>query len=522
MLLSIKVTPEATADNPAELPNPAPSTAGMTTKVVKGSLWTLAGQIAPLAISLITTPFVIRMLGAESYGVLILIGLIPTYLGFADFGMGLASTKFVSEAFAEGDLSHEARIVRTAALVALCSSLPIAFSIFAFSSRIIALFNVPENLHAEASIALKLASVTFVLNFLNNIFNTPQLTRLRMDLNTFIGSGFRILGLVATPFAIYIDGVVGAVFVLMTSGFLTLLGHLFVSRRLNPFLFELSVDRQIIRSMLRFGGAMLTAGVAGMVLANLEKGAVSAIVSPRALAYYYIAFTLVSMMTMFSGAMVQSLLPAFSQLQAGEKREQLNSLYSRGIKLNLIWMIPALVFLSLIAKDFFTRWAGDDFGRESILPFYIMLAGIVVNISAYFPYVSLMAAGRTDSLAKLYWAEVVPYILIVWALTTNFGILGAAVAWSARAIVDAILIFVLAEKLAGVRYAFDRTTPLAIAALVMIIPFLLNLFFPELSVIMLALATALSIGYGAIIWTRVLSIEEVTWLMERVKARFAR
>ena len=27
-----------------------PSTAGMTTKVVKGSLWTLAGQVAPLAV----------------------------------------------------------------------------------------------------------------------------------------------------------------------------------------------------------------------------------------------------------------------------------------------------------------------------------------------------------------------------------------------------------------------------------------------------------------------------------------
>lgn len=57
----------------------------MTTKVVKGSLWTLLGQVFPLGVSLITTPFVIRMFGAEGYGVLILVALIPTYLGFADF-----------------------------------------------------------------------------------------------------------------------------------------------------------------------------------------------------------------------------------------------------------------------------------------------------------------------------------------------------------------------------------------------------------------------------------------------------
>ncbi len=47
----------------------------MTTKVVKGSLWTLIGQVAPLAVSFVTMPFTIRLLGAEGYGVLILVAL---------------------------------------------------------------------------------------------------------------------------------------------------------------------------------------------------------------------------------------------------------------------------------------------------------------------------------------------------------------------------------------------------------------------------------------------------------------
>ncbi|HEV8593740.1 MAG TPA: hypothetical protein VGQ55_16665, partial [Pyrinomonadaceae bacterium] len=95
-----------------------PSTAGMTTKVVKGSLWTLAGQVAPLAVSFFTTPLIIRMLGSEGYGVVVLVGLIPTYLTFADVGMGFASTKFGSEAFGQGAGDREAEIVRTAALIA--------------------------------------------------------------------------------------------------------------------------------------------------------------------------------------------------------------------------------------------------------------------------------------------------------------------------------------------------------------------------------------------------------------------
>jgi O-antigen/teichoic acid export membrane protein len=65
--------------------NAAPSTRGLTAKVFKGSLWTLVGQVLPMLASLVSTPFVIRFLGSEAYGVLILVGLIPYYFAFADF-----------------------------------------------------------------------------------------------------------------------------------------------------------------------------------------------------------------------------------------------------------------------------------------------------------------------------------------------------------------------------------------------------------------------------------------------------
>ncbi len=326
------------AETATAAPPARPSTAGMTTKVVKGSLWTLGGQVAPLGVSLVTTPFVIRMLGAESYGVLILVGLIPTYLGFADFGMSIASTKFASEAYAAGDAAREARIVRTAGLIALCASLPFGVAIFALSGWLATVFNVPAHLHAEASLALKFAAVTFVLNFLNGIFNTPQLTRLRMDLNTFVTSGFRILGLIATPFAVYIDGVVGAVFVLMIASLLTLAGHILISGRLVRHLFATAIDRPAIRPMLKFGGALVVSGIATMVLSNGEKGILSITASVRSLAYYSVAFSLAAMMTMFTNSMVQSLLPAFSQLQGAESRDRFDRLYSFGIRLNLIWL----------------------------------------------------------------------------------------------------------------------------------------------------------------------------------------
>ncbi len=491
----------------------------MTTKVVKGSLWTLAGQVAPLGVSLVTTPFTIRLLGAEGYGVLILVGLIPTFLGFADFGMSIASTKFGSEAYAEGDAEKEARVVRTAAFVTFCASVPIALALFAFSSRIVDIFNIPADYHGQSATALKIAAVTFVVVFLNAVFNTPQLARLRMDLNTFVNSGFRILGLIATPVVIYLGyGIVGAVSVLLTASLLTLAGHIYASGRLLPNLYRLSIDRHSFRPMLKFGGALVISTVAAIALMNAEKGILAASVSTAALAHYSVAFTLAGMMALFTTALTQSLLPAFSQLQSAENRVRLNGLYTRGIRLNLILLIPVLVALLMIAKPFFTIWAGEEFGLESTIPFYILAAGAGFNIIAALPHVSITAAGHTSIFAKLYWIELAPYAGFVWILSSRFGVLGAAAAWSIRVVVDCFIQFYLAKRVAQMEFVGRGLSVFILAMGIMFLPFaaILLLGFTVIAIIGFVLCFA---AYVFVIWKMVLEKEEAYWFLQKFKLR---
>jgi len=498
-----------------------PSTAGMTTKVVKGSLWTLAGQVAPLGVSLVTTPFTIRLLGAEGYGVLILVGLIPTYLGFADFGMSMASTKFGSEAYAEGDEEKEGRIVRTAALIALMTSVPVAALLIFFAGQIIGLFNVPPELSSDAVLALRLASITFVINFLCGIFNTPQLARLRMDLNTFINASSRILGLLATPLVLYLGyGIVGAVTVLLAASILNLTGHLIVSRRLLPHLVGTTIDRSAIRSVIKFGGGFIIASIAGMLLGNIEKGLLSSLVSVTSLAYYSVAFALAGMLTMFSASMVQSLFPAFARLQSEENRIQRNSMYSVAITMTVIWVLPVLVFLSFVAEGFFTIWAGAEFGRESTVPFYILAVGLGFNLLAYVPSAAIMAAGRTDALATLYWIELVPYFFCVWLLTARFGIYGAAAAWSVRAIIDLFAVLYLARSVSNVSFQSGRFGRLVLSSIPLVAVFILGRIIDGWVTLPLLISVGI-LSYCLFVWYVVLQKEELTWVCSRFGTRSA-
>ena len=501
------------------------STRGITTKVFKGSLWTIIGQVLPLAASLFATHFVIKILGSEAYGVLILVGLIPSYFNFADFGMGLASTKFASEAYARGSRDGEGKVIRTAALIAFLTSLPIAAVIFVFSFSIAAWLNVPEHLQPETSLALKFATVTIVLNSLSGIFNTPQLSRLRMDLNTFVTSGFRILGIITAPIVLYLGcGIAGAVFVIMIANFLTLICHLFVSGKLLNELFGLSVDRDIIKPLLKFGGALAISGIAIILLINLEKLVLARVSSVEVLAYYSVAFTFASMATMFSGSMTQSLLPAFSQLLRPEKRHELNKLFSRSLRINIIGLIPTIMFLFVVAKPFFTIWAGENFGRESSIPFYILLFGLSFNVIAYIPYIVLLAAGRTDILAKLSWIELFPYILLIAVLTNKFGAVGAAAAWSLRVIIEAGILIWLSKKFVGISLNLFKGKGyfFALIFLLLIPPILVVFFISNYSVGLVFLVPICIMIYFVIVWKKLLETEEKVWISNKMYAIFNR
>jgi O-antigen/teichoic acid export membrane protein len=494
------------------------STAGMTTKVVKGSLWTLAGQVAPIAVSLVTTPFVIRMLGAEGYGVYVLAGLIPAYLLFADLGMGMASTKFGSEAFGKGDPSEEARVVRTAALITLAGALPLAAAIFLFSNELAAALNIPGPLLGQASIAFKFASITFLFFVLNTVVNTPQLARLRMDLNTLVNAGTRIAGLLAAPFVIYLGwGVAGAVLALTVSTVVAFVGHAAVSGRLNPRLFELSIDRRLVRPMLKFGGVLALSSIAGVLLAQLEKLVLTKQTSVEQLAYYSVAFTFAGAAALFGQAMSQSIVPAYSQLLAPEKRSQLVGLFSLAVRVSIFGLPPLLVTLFVIARPFFTIWAGPDFGRESTLPFYILLCGLLFNLNAYVPSGLILASGRSDLVAKLYWIELVPYIALMFFLTGRYGAVGAAAAWSIRVVVDALIFFWLVRRIYDVRVGIGRQwSRWFVSVIILLPPVFLTAFYPGMSLWIAGTLLLIALSLNAILlWKAVLTEEEKYWLKGR-------
>jgi O-antigen/teichoic acid export membrane protein len=489
---------------------------GMTVKVIGGGLWSLTGQVVTLGASLIFTPFVIRLLGTESYGVLALINLLVGYVSFADFGMGTASTKFGSQAFAENDREKEAAVIWTSLFIAFIPALIAAGCLTMFAEYIVRdALRLPDYLHYTGVVSLSFAALGFLFRTTSLILNTPQLVRLRMDLVTLVTAGTGLMQIMTVPLVIWLGGgLIGAAATIAVFSFINLICNIFVSRKLLPDLFDFKFQKSLITPLIKFGGTLVVSSIAGILLINLEKLVLTRFASVTALAYYTVAFTLANLMTIVPNALGQSLLPAFSQLQSDNNKENLLRLFARAIRANFIWAPPVIILLCLIAKPFFTFWAGEEFGRESSLPFYILAVGLAVNIIAFVPYNLIMASGRADFLTKVYCAELLPYIFLALILTEKFGATGAALAWSLRGVVDAIVFLYLTKHILKRRIvSFFRFDYGYLAALsVLLISSISILIFSNSLLVTFSLGTILMLLYGILIWKIVLNIEEKRWI----------
>ncbi|HSU28957.1 MAG TPA: flippase [Chitinophagaceae bacterium] len=492
---------------------------GMTTKVIKGSFWVMLGQFMPMIASFIATPFVIRFLGSESYGVLILVSLIMTYFSFADFGMGLASTKYGSEAYGNHDPGKEAEIIKTASVIAFFSGLAIALPVFLFSDWIVSsLLKAPEHLRYQASIALKITSGSFFLGLISGVYNTPQLSRLKMNLSVLINSGTKILMILVTPLVLYFGGgIIEATLVALIAAAVILAGNLIVSGKLLHGLYAASFNRKYVKPLLRFGAGTVLYGGAAILILNFEKVILARLTSPRELGYYSIAFTLANMTTMFTLAIGQTLIPAFSQLLGPGNKEHLNALFSRTFRGCLMTAPPIIMVLIVIAKPFFTIWAGEEFGRESIYPFYILMLGIFFSLIMFIPNSILLAFGKTSLFAKVYWIEMIPYAGLAWILISRFGIPGAAMAWSIREIFNSYIFFRFSRKYAGISYSIrDHADKYFLTFLILVPPVLFALLVNNFSGWLFIIVPASLFTYLFLAWKFLVQAEERQWVTGKI------
>ena len=425
--------------------------------------YNLAGAAIPLALSLVTVPLYLKLIGADRYGVLAIAWLMLGYLGLFDLGLGRA-TAFRIAALRDASPEDRAATLWTAIVVNLGLGVIGAAILWAVADWFFThVFKVDPAIRPEMiagvpflALTVPVATMTGVLTgalqgreqFLstNTVSVTSTILFQLFPLGVAWALGPDLPRLLLAALAARIVAI--AILWVMCHAELTR-GH------------PIRVEKARVRELLSFGGWVSVTSFVGAMLVVTDRFLIGAVLGAVAVTLYSIPFQLAQRIAILPSSLTTALFPRLSAA-APEEQKRLGGLAFR--TLASLMTLPVLGGVLLIGP-FLELWVGHRIGSQAAPVGRLLLIGFWINAFALVPFTRLQASGRPDRVAKILLAQVPPYLAGLVIAMKLYGIIGCAVMFVLRCFVDLLLLsWVLEKRIVGFGLLVANLALLLVAA----------------------------------------------------------
>ena len=412
--------------------------------ISRNAFYNLLGLAVPLAVSLITIPVYLNLIGEARYGVLAIAWLLLGYFGLFDLGLGRATSQRIA-ALCDSKADERAQTFRTALTLNVGIGVVGGFLVWPIATYFFGnVFKVEDGLRPEINAAVPWLILAVPMATLSGVLSGALQGRERfLALNIISVFGtilFQLLPLAAAMlWGASLDVLLPAT---LFARLLTLFMLLERCKRCGFFGHSATFSRAQASQLLRFGGWVTVTSFVGPMMTMLDRFIIGAIAGAKAVTYYSVPFQLAERSTIIPSALTSALFPRF----ASASRDEEQRLANEGLRALVVVMTPLVTTGIIFMEPFLAWWISPAFAQQSARLGQIILLGFWVNGLAIIPYAQLQARGRPDLVAKCHLGETLPYFGLLYIGLKSFGMAGAATVFSMRVFVD----FVLLAGLAGV------------------------------------------------------------------------
>lgn len=416
--------------------------------IARNTIINLIGQGLPLLVGVLAIPYVVHGLGTDRFGLLSMAWVVLGYFTIFDLGLGRATTKYVAEALGKGERDQVPQILWTAVSFQLILGLIGAVVLFGITDLLVErLLNIPPHLISEAKDTFHLIALSVPIVLVTSSFRGSIEAAQRFDLVNAVTIPSSILTFLLPVVGLYLGfGLPGIVALVVLARFAALVAFVVINSWIVPHLRTFSGSFALFSRLFSFGGWVMISSIVGPFLVYLDRFLIGSILTISAVAYYAAPYEVVTRLWIITASLTVTLFPAFSALEGAKDRLRVGIFFARSIKYVLITSGPIVVLIAVYANDILQLWLGSDFAIESTFAMQVLVVGVLVNSLAHTPYALLQGTGRPDLPAKFHMIELPVYIGVAWVLVSEFGIAGAAGAWTLRVTLDAFLLFIATFK----------------------------------------------------------------------------
>jgi len=487
--------------------------------LLKNSAYNFAGSIAPLFVALFTIPFLVKGLGEEKFGILSLAWVVIGYFSLFDFGIGRTLTKIVAEKIGLEEIDKIPGLFWTALFLMFIISL-IGSIILLIGSPylVINIFNISKEYQEQSiytfyTLALSIPIVTTTAGLRGVLeayqkFGMINLLRSVLGVFTFVGPLICL---------IFTNDLFVVVLVLSLFRLIIWIFYYLECNKLNTIKnAEIKIVKSLIKPILKTSTWMSVSNLVGPIILYVDRFLIGAIISAVAVAYYTTPYEVVTKLLIIPSALASVLFPAISS-NYKTNPEYTNKLFFKSIKYISIILFPIVLIISTFAYEGLNFWLGLNFANSSTLVLQLFAVGIFLNSIAFFPFTYLQSIGRADITAKIHLFELPLYLILMWYFIPRFGIIGAALVWLIRIIIDTFLLFYFTQKVFNKKTEIKfRINSNLIFVLFSLIVVLSSIFISGITFKLIFVLTVL-LTFSIIVWKKILEPEDLSFIFSKIK-----
>ena len=416
----------------------------------RNTLWNLAGSGLPLIAAAGLIPFTLHRLGNEAFGVLTLIWALIGYFSLFDMGVGRALTYELSKLRAANNTSEISLTLKAGLVLTLAAGLLGAAVMLVLAPYLaVSWLKISPTLQQDAMLSFQIAATGVILTTMTSglkgaleglgRFAESNLNKIFLGFCMFILPAFSI-AMHGNHLWIITLYLVLARLIVLIAGAVQLRSYIFVQAT--------GQIKSHLKPLMNYGVWMTVTGIIGPLMVYGDRFFVSAAVGAALLPLYAIPQEGLQRLLIIPAALCGALLPQLAALSPQDAA----ATYQRNYKRVAVIMFGICFLAALLIYPAFTWWLSPEFAKKAMPIALTLSVGIWLNSMALVPYTLLHANGNPKLTALFHLLELVLYVLALWWLASNFGLVGAALAWVGRVALDLILLHIAANKLLRVSY----------------------------------------------------------------------
>lgn len=420
----------------------------------KNTLWNLIGGMLPLLAAALLIPYTLKTMGYEAFGVLTLIWALIGYFGLFDLGIGRSLTYEISRLKISNQYSEIALTLKAGLYLTLVTGILGAILFWFLSPLFVKWLKISEVFQIDAILAFKISALAIIPTTITSglrgalegfeRFAASNLSKLLI--------GFSMFALPALSISIHGPSISKVAAYLLIMRILVVL-FVFWQMRLNFLEKSSKLNKKYFNKLFNYGFWVTVTGIVGPLMVYGDRFFISAIIGAVKLPLYAIPQEGLLRLFIIPSAFCAALLPKLASL---EKLEAID-LYNKSYKRIALLMLFICILVASLAYPALYWWMSPDFAQKTIVIVLIMIFGVYINSLSLVPSTLLHARGKPKTTAIFHLIELGVYIPVLWVVTSYFGLIGAALSWVMRVLLDYVLIQIAVSKLNKTFYVDNLT-----------------------------------------------------------------